>query len=263
MSEFEREPIIANMERTWDSLSGLYRSLSPDQWDAQTLCPGWTSRHVAAHMASVEVALSGWEPSADNPPPFDRVAPAHREIMAVDADGLADHLRGIYDRRLAELADIGQDVFDTPAMTPVGMATFGRFMAVRVFDAWVHERDISIPQGIATDDGGPTAEMTLDEVQRTIGYIAGKKIGLGEGQSIWFQVRGPVERDIYVAVDGRAAEVDAVADPTVTLTAQSPVFVMLACGRIDPQGPIDEGTIGWAGDAELGERAARNLAFTQ
>ena len=39
-------------------------------------------------------------------------------------------------------------------------------------------------------------------------------------------------------------------------------FVMLAAGRIDPQEQIDAGTITWSGDAEWGERAARNLAYT-
>ena len=39
-------------------------------------------------------------------------------------------------------------------------------------------------------------------------------------------------------------------------------FIQLACGRIDPEEPIDLGTIHWRGDAESGERAARNLRFT-
>jgi hypothetical protein len=37
---------------------------------------------------------------------------------------------------------------------------------------------------------------------------------------------------------------------------------LLACGRIDPQAPIDAGAITWVGDTDLGERAARNLRFT-
>jgi len=56
--------------------------------------------------------------------------------------------------------------------------------------------------------------------------------------------------------------VDAVDSPTVVLTADSTAFQMLACGRIDPQGPIDRGQISWSGDAEWGERAARNLRYT-
>ena len=39
-------------------------------------------------------------------------------------------------------------------------------------------------------------------------------------------------------------------------------FVLLAAGRIDPQERIDTGRITWSGDAEWGERMARNLAYT-
>ena len=102
----------------------------------------------------------------------------------------------------------------------------------------------------------------MDEVHNSIGYIVGKKVGLPDGMSIAIHLTGPVNRDIYAAVDGRAAKVDQLDDPSVELTTDSLTFVQLACGRIDPQGPIDAGTITWAGDAEWGEKAARSLAFT-
>ena len=77
-----------------------------------------------------------------------------------------------------------------------------------------------------------------------------------------FHLSGPVARDIAVAVDGRARVVDAVPAPDVEIWTDTLTFIQLACGRIDPQEPIDLGTIYWRGDAELGERAARNLRFT-
>ena len=75
-------------------------------------------------------------------------------------------------------------------------------------------------------------------------------------------VTGGVERDIHVAVDGRAALVESVDNPTVEITADVETFVMLACGRVDPQERIDAGRISWTGDAALGDKAARNLRFT-
>ena len=65
-------------------------------------------------------------------------------------------------------------------------------------------------------------------------------------------------------MDGRAKAVDpsSLADPDVVLTADSTTFIMLACGRIDPQAKIDDGSISWSGDAEWGEHAARSLRFT-
>ena len=55
-------------------------------------------------------------------------------------------------------------------------------------------------------------------------------------------------RTMHVAVDGRAGLVDSLDDPTFTLTADTETFVMLACGRVDPQARIDAGRISWTGD---------------
>ena len=148
------------------------------------------------------------------------------------------------------------------SITPVGPATYGRFMAIREFDFWMHERDCRIPVGMETDNGGPTAEMALNEVHLSIGYIAGKKIGLTEGQSIHFDITGAVNRDIYVAVEGRATEKEALSNPTVTLHCDSMAFMNQACGRIDPEVPIADGQISWSGDQALGAHAARNMRFT-
>ena len=175
---------------------------------------------------------------------------------------LVPHMRSTFDTRLANLAEATDENFATPSVTPVGPATYGRFMAVREFDFWMHERDCRAPLDMPTDNGGPAAEMALNEVHLSIGYIAGKKIGMEEGTSIRFDITGAVERDIYVAVDGRAAEVDHIAEPTVTLHCDSMAFMNQACGRIDPEIPIAAGDISWSGDDALGAHAARNLRFT-
>ena len=91
-----------------------------------------------------------------------------------------------------------------PSWTPVGEKTYGRFLEIRVFDFWVHERDITTPLGWPTDDTGPRAEIALAEVEGSLGYIVGKKIGLPDGASIVFHLTGPLERDLSVVVDGRA-----------------------------------------------------------
>ena len=168
----------------------------------------------------------------------------------------------ILDKRQQELSGLGDDVWEAECMTPVGPATYGRFMNVRVFDFWVHQRDMTIPLGIDTDDSGAHAEIALDEVHGSLGYIAGKKIGLDDGMSIAFHLHGAIERDLFAEVDGRAKVVDNVDDPTVSISADTQSFMMLACGRIDPQQEIDAGRISWTGDASWGEKAARNLRFT-
>jgi SCP-2 sterol transfer family protein len=149
-----------------------------------------------------------------------------------------------------------------PSWTPAGPRTYGGFLEMRIFDFWVHERDITTPLGWPSDDGGPGAEIALAQVEGSIGYIVGKKIGLPDGASIVFRLTGPVRRELPVVVDGRARAVDHVEHPDVELTTDTVTFIQLAAGRIDPQQPIDAGLVTWTGNAQLGDHAARNLRFT-
>ncbi len=261
---------MSSRTNTIDSLNGCYRDLTdlinglgPNDWDVQSLCPDWTVRGVITHLASVEHALVGWLPTADNDkPPFEKVGEFLQQSAKLSNEEVGAEVIQILATRTAGLAETTDEIFAMASMTPVGPGTYQRFMDVRIFDFWVHQRDMAQPLGIDTDDSGPAAEITLDEVDGSVAYIVGKKIGLPDGMSIGVHLTGPVERDIYAAVDGRAARVERVDNPTVTLTTDSLTFVQLACGRLDPQLVIDEGKIRWSGDAEWGEKAARNLAFT-
>ena len=133
---------------------------------------------------------------------------------------------------------------------------------MRIFDFWVHERDIAAPLGWPSDDSGPCAEIALAQVEGSLGYIVGKKIGLPDGASIVFHLTGPVKRDLAVVVEGRARAVAHVEHPDVELTLDAMTFIQLAAGRIDPQRQIDAGLVTWSGNDQLGDRAARNLRFT-
>ncbi|MDH4143972.1 MAG: maleylpyruvate isomerase family mycothiol-dependent enzyme [Acidimicrobiia bacterium] len=259
----ERSQIIANLESVWSSIDEMCSTFSPTDWQVRSLCPDWTLHGVLAHLCAVEFALTGWLPeSADSPLPFDRVAPFLAEAATLDGAALLDRFRATIAQRRQELAATDDATFAAGSPTPVGKATYGRFMAVREFDFWVHERDMRVPLGRRGDDGGPAAEMALDEVHQSMGYIVGKRAGAPDGSSVAVRLTGPVEREIFVAVDGRAALVDHLDDPTTTLSTDSLTFMLLACGRIDPAGPIGDGRITWSGDATLGEQVARNLRFT-
>ena len=259
----ERDLIISNLDVCWTSVVEFLSTLEGNQWDIQSLCPEWTVKGVAAHMVSVEQALSNWFPSGlDTPPPFEKVGGYFEAAMQMPGAELVEHMQETFDIRRQNLVETTHDDFAKPSFTPVGPATYERFMAVREFDFWMHERDCRTPLGIDVDNGGPAAEMALNEVHLSISYIAGKKIGLDRGQSIHFDITGSVKRDIYVRVDERAFECEPINTPTTTLHCDSMAFMNQACGRIDPEIPINEGAISWSGDERLGAHAARNLKFT-
>jgi uncharacterized protein (TIGR03083 family) len=254
--------IRAALEGCYASMEALCADLSAAEWQAQSLCPEWTVRDVVNHVTGIEAVMAGWLPEDDRtPPPFERAAEFVRD-NDIDGTAYVEKVRAVYDRRRRDLAALADGDLGRPSWTPTGPGTYGRFLAIRVFDFWVHERDITTPLGRVTDDTGIGAEIALAEVQNSIGYIVGKKVGLPDGKSITFNLIGPIVGELNVAVEGRAKEVDHLDNPDVTLTADSTTFIQLACGRIDPQSPIDCGAVTWKGDDELGERAARNLRFT-
>jgi uncharacterized protein (TIGR03083 family) len=252
-----------SLELCYDAIEGLCARMDGPQWQVQSLCPDWTARDVVSHLGMMERVMTGWLPgSAEEVPPFARVAPYNEQVSALDDAAFAARLAEILAERRADLASLGPADLSRPSWTPVGEKTYGRFLEIRIFDFWVHERDITTPLGWPTDDTGPRAEIALAEVEGSLGYIVGKKIGLPDGASIVFHLTGPLERDLSVLVDGRARVVDHLGKPDVELTTDTVTFIQLACGRIDPQAQIDAGTVSWTGDGELGDRAARGLRFT-
>lgn len=257
-----REAMVSAAETGFGRIQALVRDLSDDEWAVRSLCPDWNVRQVLAHTVGVEDALRGWSPNVDELPPFAKASALIVESTSMSADEFIVRVDEILDGRRAEIAGLTDADIEAQSLTPVGPQPYGRFLAIRSFDLWVHERDACIPMGRATEDGGLVGEIAVDEVHRSMGYIVGKKIGLPDGMSIRFDLHGSVERQIAVVVDGRAAPVDSLVRADVVVSVDSTAFVMLACGRIDPQETIDAGRISWSGDAEWGETAARSLRFT-
>jgi uncharacterized protein (TIGR03083 family) len=251
------------LEDSFDAFETLGPTLTTAEWETQSLCPDWDVRAVFEHVVGIENALVSWIPdAADTPPPFSRASTFAKEVADLDAPAFLERVRDVFDRRRQDLATIDASDLNRPSWTPVGPGSYGRFMEIRVFDFWVHERDISTPLGRPTEDTGARAEIALAEVEGSLGYIVGKKVGLPDGRSIVFHLSGPLERDIAVVVDGRAKVVEHLTRPDVEIRTDTRTFMQLACGRIDPQDAIDAGHIAWRGDSEFGERAARNLKFT-
>jgi uncharacterized protein (TIGR03083 family) len=252
-----------SLEQCYDAIEGLCARMDKAQWRVQSLCPEWTSRDVVNHLALMERAMTGWVPSStEELPHFERVLSGDYEVAALGDKDFADLVTETFAARRGDLAKLTAADLDRPSWTPVGVKTFGRFLEIRVFDFWVHERDITTPLGWPTDDTGARAEIALAEVAGSLGYIVGKRIGLPDGSSIVFHLTGPLKRDLSVVVEGRAKVVDHLDQPDVELTTDFLTFMQLACGRIDPQQQIDAGKVTWTGNGELGERAARNLRFT-
>ncbi|UDY36796.1 maleylpyruvate isomerase family mycothiol-dependent enzyme [Dermatobacter hominis] len=254
-------------------LADLAASLEPGEWSAPTDCPGWDVHDVVAHVVSFEAALDGAPtPEVD----FDdqhvrndigRMNEAWIEsLRSRTADELLDDLRALADRRRRELAAKSPEDFAAEGWSPAGTVPFARFLQVRTFDVWFHEQDVREAVGRPGGLDGPVAERALTEVLGAIGFVVGKRGGAPDGSSVRFELSVPGSDDpprtIDVAVEGRARVVDDLPDPpTTTIATDLPAFIRLAGGRRSPQDLIDAGRVRIEGDAELGERIVRNLAY--
>jgi uncharacterized protein (TIGR03083 family) len=255
--------IVDLLTDCFDSIDGLLDGLSDEQWGTQSLCPAWTVRGVVTHLGAIEHMLCGLDPGAlAEGVPFARAGEWMASVEGLNHADLLARYREVIAQRRVELRSLAPADFDREGMTPVGPGTYGRFMSIRVFDLWAHEHDIRVPLGLPGHEGGPAAEAAIGEIEGSLPYIIGKKVQLPDGKGITIELTGPVVRTFHVVVDGRAKRVDTLDAADVVVRTDSMTFALLACGRIDPQGPIDDGRVTWTGDALLGEAAARNLAFT-
>ncbi|HEY2506396.1 MAG TPA: maleylpyruvate isomerase N-terminal domain-containing protein [Streptosporangiaceae bacterium] len=252
-----------SLEHSYETIESICARLDDAGWASQSLCPDWSARGVVTHLGMMETVMTGWLP-ADGAasPPLDRIEPFLAQTDSLDNAAFADLIAAAFAARRRDLSALRPADLDRPSWTPIGPRTYGQFLGMRIFDFWVHERDITTPLRWPTDDGGPRGEIALAEVESALGYIVGKKVGLPDGASIVFHLTGPISKDVAVVVDGRAKVVDHVDRADVVLQTDLVTFMQLACGRIDPQAQIDAGTVTWTGNAEYGERAARNLRFT-
>ncbi|MFD4182301.1 maleylpyruvate isomerase family mycothiol-dependent enzyme [Rhodococcus sp. NPDC058514] len=122
---------MAHAERA--QLAALLRSLTPQQWQAPSLCAGWTVRDVVAHMLSYEELR-----------PVGLARRFVRGLLRFDRAneiGLAD-LAGHSPQQLVDLLD--------RSMQPRGLTTgFGGRIAL--VDGMIHQQDIRRPLGIPRD----------------------------------------------------------------------------------------------------------------
>lgn len=290
--------IAAELEDTWGSLTEVLEGCEPQLWDRPTDCPGWTVHDQLAHLIGTESSLLG-QAAADAP---DGVAPGDGDpgdsealrpvappghvrnalgelnerwvaaLRPMAADEMLARWRAVTAQRLAALRAMGEEDLAAPSATPVGPGTYRDFMLIRIFDSWAHEQDVRRAVGRPGHLAGPAAERSLDQVERAMPYVVGKKAAAPEGCVVSFQVRGPTERRWDVVVEGGRARLAGQAGdpPHLQLAGQAghgrieaefEAFMALACGRWEPGPVLADGRVAVEGDLALSKAVVEQLAF--
>jgi len=265
--------MIPLLERVWASIADLGADLGEAEWKQPSELPGWSVQDNLSHIVGTERTMRG-DATPDNHPPDDHVrnpigelnehwVEHYRSWSGADLLAEFDRLRA---ERLEELRALPPERFDEVGPTPVGQAPFREFLAVRVFDSWIHEQDMRRPLGRPGHLTGPVVELSMGRMASAMPFVVGKKVGAPDGTAVVFQVTGsdPASspRKLAVVVDGRAALVDELpANPDVTLTLDLTAFTALSTGRWDPATALDDGAVRIDGDEALGRRVVEQLDF--
>ena len=251
-------------------LQELAKTIEPSKWLEDSILPGWKNFDILAHLIGTERYLSGQA----NPPPSpveDRTA-FPNEIARINSrwinsmsdlapEELVASFCETVEVRRRQLESLDAEDLRKVVWTPVGDAPLSRFLEIRVFDCYVHEQDLRLSVSMPGHQSGPIPEFSLKEVRAALGYIVGKKAAFPTGTSVTFALTGGVSTEFNVLVTERATVVDHLDSATCRIAIDSNLFLMLACGRIRPDGaPANAITI--TGNSELANRLLANLAFT-
>ena len=274
MTVLDKPAVLAGLFAVWRDLDGLVGEFGDAQWQTATPLPGWNVRDVIAHLIGVESMLQGVDtPEAD----IDVSTLEHvrndigvmnerwvRKLREASAAELLDNFRATTAQRRKALSGLSNSQWNDLTATPAGPDTYGRFMRVRIFDYWMHEHDIRDAVGQPASAGklaGSAADLALDEVAASMGFVVGKLGGAPDVSRVSFELTGPLGRSINVAVDGRAKVVDDFGDddPTSTIRLDGLLFTRLAGGRTPLATHTDE--IVYGGDEAVGRRVVEHLNY--
>jgi uncharacterized protein (TIGR03083 family) len=273
MAELDKRAVLEGLFKCWDDLEELLSGLSDEQWETQTALPGWRVHDVVSHMIGTESFLMGVPP----PQPDCDVSAlphVHNEIGVLNEcwvrhlrdeghGAVLDKFVSVTGERRKVLTDTSDDEWNETTATPAGPDTYGRFMRIRTFDCWMHEQDISAVVGVWASDAvvaDEAAEQVFDEITSTLGYVVGKLGKAPEGSKVAFELTGPLQRAVRVAVDGKARVVDEFdGDPTTSILVDAVLFTRLLGGRTTAAQNVD--AIEITGDVELGRQVVDRLRF--
>jgi uncharacterized protein (TIGR03083 family) len=273
-STLDKSDVLPGLFAVWDSIDALLDGLPEADWQAPTPLPAWCVRAVVSHIIGTESFLEGIAPP---PPDIDVKTLDHvrndigamnecwvRHLSGESGASVLGRYRALTDDRRKVLSSLSDDEWNATTPTPAGMDSYGRFMRIRAFDCWMHEQDIRMAlQRPSSDDelDGPAAQLSLDEIAATMGFVVGKLAKAPDGSRVLFELTGPLARSIRIGVDGRAQLLDDFdgQEPTATIRLDALQFTRLTGGR--PMCPIRAQDIELGGDKDVAAQIVERLNF--
>ena len=204
-----------------------------------------------------------WRPAGDAPAAFEIVGKASSEVDDWPPDRLLGRLRTVLVGRRSELLAADASLFDEGSWTPVGVQTYGRFMAIRNFDFWVDEQDIRVRSNAPATPADRPPNSPLTRCAAASGTSSANAPPYPTAPACSSNCTDRSKPNSAAVVDGRARIVDDLDHPDAIVQTDFLTFMLLACGRIDPETPPARTTTSsFAATRNSSAQLARNLRFT-
>jgi uncharacterized protein (TIGR03083 family) len=269
----ESEPIIDVLDLVWSSTWDATAGLSEPDWARPSELPGWTVKDVLSHVATVEAGFLGEPPDRVEVAHLAHVTDPFKAAMEVGVEAwrtlpgaeVRSRFGDIWPRRVAQLRSMTPEEMGAPSASPIGEVPYRAFMAVRVFDCWMHEQDIRRALGRPGNLSGPAVDTALERFRAALPFVVGKRAAAPDGTRLVIRTTGPTAATFAVLVEGRARMIDEAElgdHPDATILVPFESFVALGGGRWDAERADAAGGIECVGDVELCRRVLSNLAFT-
>jgi hypothetical protein len=173
-------------------------------------------------------------------------------------------LADIFEKRTRQLEAMPAEEYQAETRTPKGKGPYITFVALRIFDLWMHEIDIRRAVGRPGADGTLGALWAYSEVGSAMGFVAGKRAGLTDGQSIEFVIEDAPDGSGGFRMEsreGRATMVPRGGSADVVVLSDFVTFMGAVGGRFPLTQAIEEGRLGFEGESALIERVMAALPY--
>jgi uncharacterized protein (TIGR03083 family) len=156
-------------------LAATMATFDADQWASPSRCAGWANRDVISHLVTTN---SFWAASitagrAGEPTRFllgfDPVVTPAQLVEATPFIGTTELLAKFVatnDAIEEALDGVDADGWEVMAEAPAGHLALSAVASHALWDAWVHERDICLPLGLAVPE-------EADEITTSLRFVAG------------------------------------------------------------------------------------------
>ena len=191
--------LIDAYEHTVQAVIDLAQTCSPDDFDLQTECPGWTVKDQISHIVGIESWLDGAEPPSLELPEMSHVRSEMGRFMELfvherrplDGSDVAGELEDVLASRMSALRDPALTA-DSVVRGPFGPTTATEALTMRVVDIWVHEQDIRAAIGRPGNLDSPSAAAFVSAIIRSLPRIVARDAAVPLGETVLFDITGPV-----------------------------------------------------------------------